>query len=117
IEMRIRNNSVRVYSGAANTFRFKVDINNFSGGYEGIRSDNRMISDLLRLGDAWTYEPYESVDITFPNGNTVEFGRIPRTDVTWDNEFQVFKVNNDVEEINTRSDDRTLDKYVFYIQE
>ena len=33
--------------------------------YAGIRSDNRMISDLLRLGDAWTYEPYESVDITF----------------------------------------------------
>ncbi|MEI3609936.1 glycosyl hydrolase family 18 protein [Pseudogracilibacillus sp. SO10305] len=117
IEMRIRNNSVRVYSGAANTFRFKVDINDFSGGYAGIRSDNRMISDLLRLGDAWTYEPYESVDITFPNGNTVEFGRIPRTGVTWDNEFQVFKVNNDVEEISTRNDDISMDYDFFHSQE
>ena len=117
IEMRIRNNSVRVYSGAANTFRFKVDINDFSGGYAGIRSDNRMISDLLRLGDAWTYEPYESVDITFPNGNTVEFGRIPRTEVTWDNEFQVFKVNNDVEEISTRNDDISMDYDFFHSQE
>lgn len=117
IEMRIRNNSVRVYSGAANTFRFKVDINDFSGGYAGIRSDNRMISDLLRLGDAWTYEPYESVDITFPNGNTVEFGRIPRIGVTWNNEFQVFKVNNDVEEISTRSDDISMDYDFFHSQE
>lgn len=117
IEMRIRNNSVRVYSGAANTFRFKVDINDFSGGSAGIRSDNRMISDLLRLGDAWTYEPYESVDITFPNGNTVEFGRIPRTGVTWDNEFQVFKVNNDVEEISTRNDDISMDYDFFHSQE
>lgn len=117
IEMRIRNNSVRVYSGAANTFRFKVDINDFSGGYSGIRSDNRMISDLLRLGDAWTYEPYESVDITFPNGNTVEFGRIPRTGVAWDNEFQVFKVNNDVEEISTRNDDISMDYDFFHSQE
>ena len=56
--MRIGNNSVMVYSGAANIFRFKVDINDFRGGYAGIRSDKRMITDLLRLGDAWTYEPY-----------------------------------------------------------
>src|SRR5690625_7239706 len=93
-----------LYSGKANYVYLKVDINDFSGVYAEIRSDNRMISDLLRLGDAWTYEPYESVDITFPNGNTVEFGRISRTNVTWDNEFQVFKVNNDVEEISTRNE-------------
>ncbi len=61
--MRIRNNSVRVYSGAANTFRFKVDINDFSGGYAGIRSDNRMLSDLLRLGaDGFSILYYQDVD-------------------------------------------------------
>ena len=45
----------------------------------------------------------------FSNGNTVEFGRIPRTGVTSDNEFQVFKINNDVEEISTRNDDISMD--------
>src|SRR5699024_10876507 len=57
IEMRIRNNSVRVYSGAANTFRFKVDMSNFNVEYAGVGNHNRMRYDLLRLGEEKTYEP------------------------------------------------------------
>ena len=114
IEMRIRGNSVRVYSGASNTLRFTATLNGFSGGYAGVRSDGRILCELLRLGDAWVYEPYERFDVIFPGGTTVEYGRLSRTGVTWDNEFQVFAVNSDVEESSTRSQDISMDYDFFH---
>ena len=80
-----------------------------TSGYCGIRSDNEIKCELLRLGDAWTYEPYEAFDVTMPNGTTETYGRISRNNVTWDNEFEVFTLTSDVEESSTRSEDISMD--------
>ena len=85
----------------------------FSGGYAGYRSDNRTVCELLRLGDAWTYEPYERFDVTFPDGTVTQYGRISRSNATWDTEFQVFTLTSDIEEDATRSESISLD-YEFY---
>lgn len=73
---------MRVYSGASNVLCFTASLSGFSGGYAGVRSDGRILCELLRLGDAWTYEPYERFDVTFPDGTTTEYGRLARTGVT-----------------------------------
>ena len=114
IEMRIRGNRVRVYSGASNILRFTANLSGFIGGYAGVRSDGRILSELLRMGDSWTYEPYERFDVVFPDGSKTEYGRLNRTGVTWDNEFQVFTVNSDVEEPTTRSEDISMDYDFFH---
>lgn len=113
VEMRIRGGKVRVYSGASSTLRFTAMVSGFTGGYAGYRSDNRTVCELLRLGDAWTYEPYESFDVTFPDGTTTQYGRIQRTNCTWDDVFQVFRLTADVEESATRTEGISLD-YEFY---
>jgi hypothetical protein len=114
IEMRIRGNRVRVYSGASNILRFTSNLSGFTGGYAGICSDGRILSELLRMGDSWIYEPYERFDVVFPDGSKTEYGRLNRTGVTLDNEFQVFAVNSDVEESATRSDDISMDYDFFH---
>ena len=113
VEMRIRGNKVRVYSGSSYTLRFTATVSGFSGGYAGYRSDNRTVCELLRLGDAWTYEPYERFDVTFPDGTVTQYGRISRSNATWDTEFQVFTLTSDIEEDATRSESISLD-YEFY---
>jgi hypothetical protein len=115
IEMRKRGNKVRVYSGAASTLRFTVNVNGGSG-YAGYCSDNRTVCELLRLGDAWAYEPYERFDVELPDGTITSFGRLARTGVTWDDEFQVFSVNSDVEESATRNEDISMDYDFFHSQ-
>lgn len=113
VEMRIRGSAVRVYSGASSSLRFTATVSGFSGGYAGYRSDNRTVCELLRLGDAWTYEPYECFDVTFPDSTVTQYGRIQRTGCTWDDEFRVFTLTSDVEEYATRTEDISLD-YAFY---
>ena len=103
VEMRIRGNKVRVYSGSSYTPRFTATVGGFSGGYAGYRSDNRTVCESLRLGDAWTYEPYERFDVTFPDGTVTQYGRISRSNATWDTEFQVFTLTSDIEEDATRA--------------
>lgn len=71
--------------------------------------DNEIKCELLRLGDAWTYEPYEAFDVMMPNGTTENYGRIARSSVTWDSEFEVFTLASDVEESATRSEDISMD--------
>ena len=66
------------------------------------------------MGDSWTYEPYERFDVVFPDGGKTEYGRLDRTGVTWDNEFQVFTVNSDIEESATRSEDISMDYDFFH---
>lgn len=112
IEMRKRGNKVRVYSGNSNTLRFTANISS-TGGYCGIQSDGQIKCELLRLGDAWTYEPYEAFDVTMPDGSLMQYGRIARSGVTWDNRFHVFTLTADVEEASTRSEDISMD-YDFY---
>lgn len=113
IEMRRRGNRVRVYSGNSNTLRFTANISATSG-YAGIQSDGPIKCELLRLGDAWTYEPYEAFDLTMPDGTSMSYGRVSRAGVTWDNEFAVFTVGSDVEETATRSEDISLDYDFFH---
>ena len=113
IEMRKRGNRVRVYSGSSNTLRFTATVSDVSG-YCGIQSDGEIKCELLRLGDAWTYEPYEAFDVTMPDGSAMQYGRIARSGVTWDGEFQVFTVNSDVEETATRSEDISMDYDFFH---
>jgi spore germination protein YaaH len=69
---------------------------------------------LLRLGDAWTYEPYEAFDVTMPGSNTMKYGRISRSGVIWDSDFGVFTVQSDVEEISTRNEDISMDYDFFH---
>ena len=114
VEMRIRGNRVRVYSGASYTLRFTASISGFSGGYAGYRSDSRTVCEMLRLGDAWTYEPYERFDVTFPDGRVTEYGRIARNNAVWDEEYQVFTLTADVEEGSTRSGEISLDYDFFH---
>lgn len=119
IEMRKRGNRVRVYSGSSNTLRFTANISSTSG-LAGIRSDGPIKCQLLRLGDAWAYEPYECFDVEYPDagspggGSTASFGRIPRSGVVWDEEFQVFSVTSDVDEGSTRSEDISLEYEFFH---
>jgi len=112
IEMRKRGTRVRVYSGNSNTLRFTATVS-ASTGYCGIQSDGQIKCELLRLGDAWTYEPYEAFDVVMPDGTTKSYGRLSRSNAVWDNEFQVFTLTSDVEESSTRSEDISMD-YDFY---
>ena len=112
IEMRKRGNTVRVYSSTSYTLRFTATVSS-SSGYAGIRSDKPVNCQLLRLGDAWTYEPYERFDVIMPDGTETSYGRIERSNCTWDEEFQVFTLTSDVEESSTRSESISLD-YEFY---
>ena len=114
VEMRVRGNRVRVYSGSSYTLRFTATASGFSGGYAGYRSDSTTVCELLRLGDAWTYEPYERFDVQMPDGTQKSYGRISRTNCTWDEEFQVFTLTSDVEETSTRSEDISLDYDFFH---
>jgi len=113
IEMRKRGNRVRVYSGSSYTLRFSATVSATSG-YAGIQADNEIVCDLLRAGDAWAYEPYECFDVVYPDGVRTSFGRIARSGVTWDEEFQIFSVNSDVDEGSTRSEDISLDYDFFH---
>lgn len=113
IEIRKRGNTVKVYSGNSYTLRFTANISSTSG-YAGIQSDGQIKCELLRLGDAWTYEPYEAFDVTMPDGTSKSYGRIARNNVTWDNEFEVFTVGSDVEETATRSEDISMDYDFFH---
>jgi spore germination protein YaaH len=49
-----------------------------------------------------------------PNNTTKSFGRIERGNVTWDEKYNVFKVNSDVEETETRDEDITLNYDFFH---
>lgn len=68
----------------------------------------------MRLGDSWTYEPYERFDVRMPDGSFKSFGRISRSNVAWDEEFQVFTLTADVEESATRSEDISMDYDFFH---
>jgi len=107
IAMRIRNGTVRVYTGTEKTLRFKVNTTTGSGS-PGIRSTDGVVFTLCRIGSGWWYEPYECYEMTVL-GQTIRLGRIERTGVTWDEELQLFRVNEDVDEITTRTEDLSLD--------
>lgn len=107
IAMRVRNGSVRVYTGTSKTFQFKVNISTTTGAV-GIRSTTDTIFTLCRIGSGWWYEPYECYEVTVLD-QTYRLGRIERTGVTWDDELQLFRVNNDIDERETREEDLSLD--------
>lgn len=107
IAMRVRNGSVRVYTGTNKVLRFTVNINTGSGS-PGIRSTEGVIFTLCRIGSGWWYEPYECYEMTVL-GQTTRLGRIERTGVTWDEELQLFRVNSDINEAETRTEDLSLD--------
>jgi spore germination protein YaaH len=113
LEIRKRGNQVRVYSSASNTLRFIATCSDVTG-YAGIRSDNKVHCQLLRLGDAWTYEPYERFDVLMPDGAFKTYGRLSRSNCSWDDEFQVFTLTADLEESATRSESISLDYDFFH---
>lgn len=113
LEMRKRGNKVRVYSSASNTLQFTATCSDVTG-YVGIRSENKVHCQLLRLGDAWAYEPYERFDVRMPDGSFKSYGRISRSNCSWDEEFQVFTLTADLEESATRSESISLDYDFFH---
>ena len=114
VEMRIRGNKVRVYSGASSSLRFTANVSGFTGGTAGYRSDHKTVCELLRLGDAWTYEPYERFDVTMPDGTFKSYGRISRTNCIWNEELQVFTLTSDIEESASRSEEISMDYDFFH---
>ncbi len=48
-------------------------------GYAGIRFRSKVHCQLLRLGDAWTYEPYERFDVLMPDGTFKTYGWLSRS--------------------------------------
>jgi len=113
VEMRKRGGRVRVYSGASGTLRF-IASTSVSNGYAGIRSDQRVCCQLLRLGEGWIYEPYECFTVVLPDGTKESFGRITRRNCTWDLKYHVFRLTADVEEPETRDEDISLDYEFFH---
>jgi hypothetical protein len=107
ISMRVREDSVRVYTGTNKVLQFKIKMSTSSGS-PGIRSTADTIFTLCRIGSGWWYEPYECYDLSVL-GQTFRLGRIEREGVTWDEELQLFRVNDDIEESNTRTQDLSLD--------
>jgi spore germination protein YaaH len=101
-EMRVRGTTCKVYSGYGSDLRFTAIVGSQLGSV-GIRSDVACRVEQLRLGDAWYYEPYERVKVQLPGGITEDFGRVDRTNVTWDDTYQIFRVNTDAEEPSTRT--------------
>lgn len=73
----------------------------------GIRADAPITSDLFVVADSYVMMPREAIDLTLPNGQTITLGRIPRENVTWFERWGFFRINSDVEEINTRLDPGT----------
>src|SRR5699024_12316825 len=69
---------------------------------------------LFRLVDAWSQEVYDRFDFALSDGSRIEYGRLSRSGVTWDNECQVFTLNSDVEESATRSEDISMDYDFFH---
>lgn len=61
----------------------------------------------------YLHQAYERFDVTFPDGTVTQYGRISRSNATWDTEFQVFTLTSDIEEDATRSESISLD-YEFY---
>lgn len=51
--------------------------------------------------------------MVMPDGTETSFGRIERSNCTWDEEFQVFTLTSDVDESSTRDESISLD-YEFY---
>lgn len=107
IAMRVRENSVRVYTGTNKTLQFTIEMETTAGS-PGIRSTIDTVFTLCRIGSGWWYEPYECYDMTVL-GETQRLGRVERTGVTWDEELQLFRVDDDVNEATTRTEDISLD--------
>ena len=113
IELRLRGTSCKVFSGTSSTLRISASVSTQIGTV-GIRSDVTIHTTHLRIGDAWYYEPYEEFKILMPDGSgTTTFGRISRSNVTWNETWNVFCVNSDVEESSTRSESISMD-YDYY---
>lgn len=53
---------------------------------------------------------YERFDVVMPDETETSFGRIERSNCTWDEKFQVFTLTSDVEESSTRSESISLTK-------
>ena len=107
IAMRVRNGSVRVYTGTNKTLQFTKNVS-IGSGSPGIKSTTDTVFTLCRIGSGWWYEPYECYEMTVL-GQTTRLGRIQRTGVTWDEELQVFRVNSDINESDTRTENLSLD--------
>jgi len=57
------------------------------------------------VGDAWQYEPAECFEVVAPGGAPIEYGRLARSNVAWENEFGTFRILADIEERDTRLED------------
>ena len=81
VELRIRGNKVRVYSGSSYTLRFTATVSGFSGAMP----DTDQIPDGLRAAPPWRcvdLRAYERFDVTFQTAQLRSMagsaGRTPR---------------------------------------
>ena len=114
VEMRIRGNRVRVYSGSSYTLRFTATVSGFSGATPDTARTTRPCVSFLRLGTPGRMSRMNGLMWKCRTAVSKSYGRISRSNCTWDEEFQVFTLTSDVEESSTRSEDISLDYDFFH---
>ncbi|AVJ51013.1 minor tail protein [Microbacterium phage Pikmin] len=112
VQLRVRGNRARVYYGFTEnevTLVGTYTDSSYTDGPSGMISLTGPVwFDHVRWGDAWWYNPREAWDVQVGGFTIKEVGRIPRTNVTWDDKNR-FRVNTDVEERDTRDKSISLD--------
>lgn len=108
LRVRSRGNELRCWVGDNRVFNVSAALPT-AGGF-GIRTSGAAIEcGLLDAGDPYVFVPQEAVDIITPAGQTLEYGRIPRTGVTWLQPWEYFRYTGAGEERDTRTEEISLD--------
>lgn len=112
VGLRIRGTKARAYFGTSETsvpLRLTATVPAAAkDGSAGVWANRGAWFDHLRVGDGWWYQPREAFTVRLGD-QTWTVGRIPRSGVTWNLNKNVFRPTADVEEIETRTRDISLD--------
>lgn len=102
IRMRVRNQHVACFLGTSKAIDVEIhnDVNPTSFG---MKSTVSMTTDLLIGADSYWFYPQEALEITLPDGTTEMIGRIPRSNVLWDDHWDFFRLDAS-EEPDTREE-------------
>ena len=113
--LRVRNRGSELHCWVDDVRVFNVTATLPAQGGFGIRSSLAAIEcGLLDVGDPYVYVPQEAIDVVLPDGQVQEFGRIPRTGVTWIQPWEYFRFDGPGEESTTRQEEIPLDFDYFH---
>jgi len=92
IALRVRGGEVAGFFGPTEEKVLTSTAGASTTGAPGIKAEGTISCTLLDVRDAYWRMPQEAVDVTLPDGRTVTLGRIPRTGVTWDDRWGMFRL-------------------------